>query len=75
MAGRPLADWAREVLTLAEAGLQRLSHLDRRGDDETIHLSKLRALVMEGLSPADAMLRELDGDAPLLPQLLEKAQV
>lgn len=75
MAGRPLAEWARDVLDIAEAGLRRLNHLDRQGRDETIHLEKLRALVDRGLTPADALLRELDTDRPLLPQILDKAQV
>src|SRR5690606_5935400 len=75
LAGRPLAEWAREVLDIAEAGLKRLSHLDRQGNDETVHLEKLRALVNEGLCPADALLADLDPEAPLLPQVLKKAHV
>ncbi len=75
LAGRPLAEWAREVIAIAEAGLIRLSHLDRQGRDETIHLSGLKALVAEGRCPADALLAQIDPEAPLLPQLLDKAQV
>lgn len=75
LAGRPLTEWAREVLAIAEGGLRRLGHLDPQGQDETIHLAQLRTLVAEGLCPADALLRDIDANAPLLPQVLAKAQV
>src|SRR5690606_7412380 len=55
LAGKPLAEWAREVIAIAKAGLRRLNHLDRQGRDETIHLSALEALVAEGRCPADAL--------------------
>jgi glutamate--cysteine ligase len=75
LAGRPVLAWARDVLAIAEAGLRRMSHLDRQGHDETIHLAKLRALLDAGQSPADAMLASIDRSRELLPQILEKAQV
>lgn len=73
--GRPLADWARDVLAIAEAGLRRQGNLDRQGRDESIHLARLHALVRDGRCPADAMLAEIDGEKDLLPQILEKAHV
>ena len=75
LAGRSLAEWAREVIRIAEDGLRRQSNLDRRGRDETIHLERLSALVAEGRSPADALLADIDPSAPLFPQLLDKAQL
>lgn len=75
MAGRSVLDWATDTLEIAEAGLARVSHLNRQGQDERIHLSKLRALLERGQTPADAMLEEMDPDAPLLPQVLAKARV
>ncbi len=75
LAERPVAEWAREVLAIAEDGLRRLGHLNREGRDETIHLRRLSALVGDGRCPADALLDEVDADGDLLPQLLEKAHV
>ena len=75
LAGRPVGEWARELLAISEAGLERLGHLNRRGEDERIHLSKLKALIEAGKTPADAMLGGIDEGEPLLPQVLEKARV
>lgn len=75
LAGRPVGEWARELLAISEAGLERLGHLNRRGEDERIHLSKLKALIEAGKTPADAMLEGIDEGEPLLPQVLEKARV
>jgi len=73
--GRELTEWAGELLEIAEGGLERLSHLDRRGEDERVHLAKIRALIEKGQTPADALLELVDLEAPLLPQLLDNAQV
>jgi glutamate--cysteine ligase len=75
LAGRPIVEWARELLTIARDGLARIGDLDRQGRDETIHLARLEALIAEGRSPADALLADIRLDAPLLPQLLEKAHL
>jgi glutamate--cysteine ligase len=72
---RPIALWAKDLVDAAEAGLRRMGSLDREGRDETIHLAKLRALVDAGMSPADAMLAEIDLERDLKPQILEKAHV
>lgn len=75
MHDRPLLEWAKQVLEIAEGGLRHLGNLDRQGNDETIHLAKLRALIDAGDTPADAMLAQIDPAQPLLPQVLEKAHV
>lgn len=75
MAGREMAEWASELLTIAEGGLERLGHLNRKGEDERVHLAKLRTLVDQGKCPADELLERIDADAPLCPQLLEHARV
>ncbi len=71
LAGRALGEWAMDLLAIAEGGLERLSHLDRQGRDERIHLASLRRLIERGLTPADALLAAVDPEQPLLPQLLE----
>ena len=55
--GREVAEWASELLALAESGLQRLGNLSAAGEDETIYLKPIRALVDQGKCPAD-VLRE-----------------
>lgn len=75
LAGREVGVWAMDALSIAEGGLERLSHLDRQGRDERIHLAGLRSLLERGQTPADALLEIIDPGAPLFPQLLENARV
>ncbi len=53
--GRAVGEWAAEVLSIAEAGLERLGNLNSVGEDERIYLKPLRALVDAGKCPADAL--------------------
>ena len=55
--GREVAEWASDLLALAESGLQRLGNLSAAGQDERIYLKPIRALVDQGKCPAD-VLRE-----------------
>lgn len=56
LAGRPLAEWADEVVAIAHSGLTHISHLNSDGKDETIHLTALHELVGQGRCPADVLL-------------------
>jgi glutamate--cysteine ligase len=69
--GKLVLDWARDVLTIASDGLERLAILDKEGRDERVHLEVLAALLAQGQSPADALLAKLDHSAPLFPQLVQ----
>ncbi|MBV9947443.1 MAG: glutamate--cysteine ligase, partial [Myxococcales bacterium] len=51
--GSPLASVAERVVDIADGGLARRARLDADGKDERIHLSRLRYLVGQGLTPAD----------------------
>jgi glutamate--cysteine ligase len=75
-AGRPVREWATELVSLAHAGLKRLAVVegDPRGD-ETRYLDPLTALVERGETPADALLRAVDPARALAPQLLELARL
>ena len=75
LAGRSIADWAGDMIEIAEGGLERLSHLNADGQDERIHLAPMRELVEKGQTPADALLEAIDPDRELMPQLLELARV
>ncbi len=54
--GRPLADWARDVLALAHAGLRRRGRLDARGRDERVFLEPLDAVAGTGRTVAEDLL-------------------
>jgi glutamate--cysteine ligase len=74
--GRPVADWAAELLDIARAGLVRLSVIDpRSGRDEGMYLDPLVDLVQAGQSPADRLLSELDESRDLVPQVLAYARL
>lgn len=73
LAGREVGEWASELLSIAERGLRRIAARDEAGNDESIHLAPLRKLIEKGLSPADALLAQLDPKAPLRPQVLANA--
>jgi glutamate--cysteine ligase len=57
--GRPVQEWAGQVVEIAEGGLERLADHDEAGSDERIYLRELRALVEVGDSPADVLLRRV----------------
>ena len=75
LGGRPVGEWASELMSIAEGGLTRLGNLNRQGENETIHLAKLRRLVDRGQTPADAVLAAIDRERPLVPQVLEHAKL
>ena len=74
LGGREVAEWASEVLAIASGGLARLNHLSGAGKDERVHLDELQRLVDEGLSPADALLREVGSDSASVARILEVAR-
>jgi glutamate--cysteine ligase len=65
LAGRPVLRWAEAILETADAGLGRIS-----GDQERVYLKPLQALVSKGLTPAGAMLAEVDPARPLAQEIV-----
>lgn len=57
-----LGDLAKEMVDIAWEGLTRQRSLNRRGEDETIHLKPLRDLLHQGLCPADVILSKWRGE-------------
>jgi glutamate--cysteine ligase len=57
--GRPLHEWAVEMLEIAHAGLTRLAVLNRNGESEAVHLLGIERLAQSGDSPANALLAAL----------------
>ena len=50
------------MVDIAWEGLVRQHALNKRGEDETIHLTELRNLVGQGLCPADLVLSKWRGE-------------
>jgi glutamate--cysteine ligase len=72
---REVGEYASDLLRIASGGLERLSNLNKSGEDERIHLARLESMVNKGQSPADALLEKFDPSAPLVPQLLQHARL
>lgn len=70
--GRALGAWASDVLAIATEGLARLGNLNAKGEDESIYLEPLAALVAAGRCPADEVV-EAVGDDPTQEALLRAA--
>ena len=54
--GRPIQDWLRDLLAMAQAGLERLAVLDAQGRNETRYLDPLHEIVETGMTQADRLL-------------------
>jgi glutamate--cysteine ligase len=51
-----LADLARELVTIAKEGLDRQNCLNSRGENESVYLERLEALVRRGACPAERVI-------------------
>jgi glutamate--cysteine ligase len=72
--GAPLVGVAERVVDIAEGGLQRRARTDSKdGKDERVHLVRLRKLVGEGRTPADALLDGFDREPDPQQAMLERA--
>jgi glutamate--cysteine ligase len=72
----PIRDVAGALLELASAGLARRAELDAEGRDERHHLQPIVELFEAGQSPADALVADLDPDAPdLRDQIIARAAI
>lgn len=73
--GRPLAEVAQRVVSIAEGGLKRRARLDAAGRDEGVHLSRLRKLAGEAKTPADLLLEGIDREPDMARAILERASL
>jgi glutamate--cysteine ligase len=73
--GREVADWAGEILELAEAGLRRIDDRNDAGEDETILLAPLRNLLEHAHCPADLLLEEIPDDLPARSDIIAVSQL
>ncbi|MBN1652256.1 MAG: glutamate--cysteine ligase [Deltaproteobacteria bacterium] len=73
LAGRLVLEWALQVVEIADQGLQRLRCLNSQGEDETIHLARLRRLIADARTPAEALLARFNPAIDIKNQLIEHA--
>jgi glutamate--cysteine ligase len=57
-----LFDLAKELLQIAWEGLRRQRSLNANGDDETIYLTALKNLLLQGKCPADVLVEKWEGE-------------
>lgn len=60
--GKPLSDWSREILKIAEAGLLERNMRNSDGQSEAIFLAPLRETLASGLTPAERLLKRYHGE-------------
>ncbi len=70
---RSARDLAVELVDIAKSGLTARARKNASGQDETIHLSKLEALVEAGRCPADRLLDGLSA-APSVSEIITRAR-
>ena len=75
LGGRLVAEWARELLAISRAGLEKLACLDEQGRDEALYLEPLGALAHDGLCPADLLRERVKPGEHFLEGLLQHAQL
>jgi glutamate--cysteine ligase len=72
--GRPLADVAEKMVSIADGGLERRAILDpTSGKDERVHLARLRKLAGQGRCPADVLLEGFGREADPARAIVERA--
>ncbi len=59
--GLTVGELARQMLTLARAGLRRRDRLDEHGCDETRYLDPIQAIVDDGRTPAEVLIEKYLG--------------
>jgi len=57
-----LLDLAKELFQIGWEGLRRQHSLNKNGDDETIYLNPLKALLFQGKCPADILVEKWEGE-------------
>lgn len=72
---REAVDWAGQVLEISEDGLRRIGDQNDQGEDETVLLRPLRALLEESRCPADVLLEDVDDDFPSRDAVIATARI
>lgn len=74
--GRPLAEVAQRLVSIADGGLERRAAVDAAsGHDERVHLARLRHLVAHGRCPADVLLEGMDRERDPRSAILDRTSL
>jgi glutamate--cysteine ligase len=66
---------AEKLIEIAEGGLERRKKLSSKGNDERVHLTKIKAWAAKGQSPADALLEGLDKVQDVRAEIIRRADL
>lgn len=75
LARRDVAEWANDVLAIAAGGLERIGRRNSQGKDETIHLSRIREIVAQAISPADLLAENVAGAEDFRTKVIECTRI
>ena len=70
-----LVPLAERLIEIAEGGLERRAILSSAGNDERVHLARLKDLVSHGQSPADRLLDGLDRSRDVKAEILARTDL
>ena len=73
--GKPLAELAGLVVTIAEGGLARRNVTDISGRDETVYLATIKKLVMAGKTPSDVLLEGIADEPSLVDAIIRRTKL
>lgn len=66
---------AERLIEIAEGGLERRAFLSSSGNDERVHLARLKELASQGLSPADRLLEGIDHARNLRDEIIARCDL
>lgn len=70
-----LQPYAERLIEIAEGGLERRAFVSSAGNDERVHLARLKELVARGMSPADRLLEGIDRASNLRDEILARCDL
>jgi glutamate--cysteine ligase len=70
-----LQPMAEKLITIAEGGLERRGFKSAAGNDERVHLARLKELVEKGQSPADRLLEGLESKSDVRAEILARCDL
>ncbi|MFK8004472.1 MAG: glutamate--cysteine ligase [Polyangiales bacterium] len=65
---RSMKEWSADLLRIASGGLERISHRNGQGEDETMYLQPM--LDLGGRCPADELLEKVPGETPAIADII-----
>jgi glutamate--cysteine ligase len=66
---------AEKVLEIAEGGLERRGYKSSSGNDERVHLARLKDLVSKGQTPADRLLDGIENAKDLTAEIIARTDL